>query len=268
MMVLAMVMALGMNDAAPPPLEPHGVLIKAADFDAAAAFYSEALDLPVRSESDGWIEFDVGTPFRLTQAAITNPSLEARARTSLVFHTTSLDETRARWEAAGVTVTSPQPNVNGVGRDIRFTDPEGNSMSVMELADQPDGLAADGRQIYNYGFTFNDVTEERALFSSLGFPALTERYFPPALPLRDQNGGFGFMLHQNPGVAPGDLQGPDSSGLVVVFQSSDLEAVQAALVEAGHEPTLIPAEQRGGRVALWIHVGEGVGAEIWGPEAP
>jgi predicted enzyme related to lactoylglutathione lyase len=106
------------------------------DMDRSVAFYRDALGLPMRMRhGDDWAEFEAGGA-RIGlhgAAADERPSPGGTA----VFVVEDLDLAKASLEERGVGFEDHLGEVPGYARYASFTDPDGNSMQIIEYRTTP-----------------------------------------------------------------------------------------------------------------------------------
>ena len=111
-----------------------GVLIwtSAVTFPAMAGFYRDVLRLPVRSERDGFINFEWGG-LRLTIA--THDHIQGRSleplRMMVNFAVDDINPTHARLLARGVSFIR-EPEREPWGFVATFSDPDGNVLQLLQ----------------------------------------------------------------------------------------------------------------------------------------
>lgn len=114
-----------------------GVILKARDPQALAAFYGAALELDFEREEHGGLEphygadigevhFGIHPPENLASEAVGN------AATSIAFNVESLAETCRRLERLGAEQVIA-PHDEGFGEVASYRDPEDNLFEVVEL---------------------------------------------------------------------------------------------------------------------------------------
>jgi catechol 2,3-dioxygenase-like lactoylglutathione lyase family enzyme len=125
------------SGAEPPPLRPSltrgldHVYYWVTDMDRAVAFYLDVLGLPlVRRSGDEWAEFDAG-PVRLALHGAVHGHAPPPGGGTAVFQVDDLDSARAALTARGVTF-GHEGGVEGYARFLAFTDPDGNTVQIIE----------------------------------------------------------------------------------------------------------------------------------------
>lgn len=99
-----------------------------------AAFYRDVLALPVRSDRDGFINFDFGGQ-RLTVAVhseLSGPARDAK-RVMVNFATDDIESDVARLVAAGVRLIRHAERERWGGTVATFPDPDGNILQLMQF---------------------------------------------------------------------------------------------------------------------------------------
>jgi catechol 2,3-dioxygenase-like lactoylglutathione lyase family enzyme len=103
------------------------------DMDRAVAFYRDVLGLPLaRRDGDEWAEFDAGG-VRLALHGAVHGHAPPPGGAAVVFEVADLDIARATLAARGVSF-GHEGDVEGYARFLTFTDPDGNTLQVIEYA--------------------------------------------------------------------------------------------------------------------------------------
>lgn len=252
-----------------PEFRTHGVIIHVTDMDEGIAFFTETMGFNV-SESDGdMVRLDAETLLYLTEAAIDDQRYSyGEPRTTLVFQTADISSRQADMTQRGVVFIDSEPTRNGVGVASLWRDPFQTVHSLLEFQVAP-LPPFEEPHIYNYGFVHHDLEAIRPFYIELlGFPVMTERYFPPALPLNNVDGSFGFMLHENDTVESAPVVPGDGPGVSILFATDDLEAAANYLSSEDVPIRWLDQDDRNGRRALIISDPAGIESEIWEVPAP
>ena len=102
-----------------------------SDMDRAVAFYRDVLELSlVRRNGDEWAEFDCGASRLALHGAVHGHAPPPGGATA-VFLVDDLDTARTALSARGVTF-GHEGGVEGFARFLAFTDPDGNTVQVIE----------------------------------------------------------------------------------------------------------------------------------------
>lgn len=252
------------EETATPEFRSYGVLIHVPDIEGGLAFFQDSIGLSIADRQDGLYRLAGETPLFLTQSASAELRHgESMPRTSLVFQTTDIAERQEQWRQRGVDFLDPEPTPNGVGVASRWRDSFGTVYALLEqrIAAPPPFTEP---HIYNYGFVHRDVGAVRGFYIDLlGFAVRTESFFPPALPLGNADGSFGFMLHQDTEIAETAQRPIDGAGVSILFATDDLEAAEAYLRAADVPVRRVDPAERGGRRVLIIRDPAGVESEVW-----
>jgi len=206
----------------------HGVLIRVPDLARARSFYVETLGFSEERVSDNLIRLVDDSPIYLEQAIgpLRPPDVD-EARSAIAFKVRDIQATARRLREAGVEFLSEEPFQVAVGLAMRIRDPFGNIHSLLQptLGSVP---AFTEPAVYNSGLKNADADTAplRSLFAGLGMVVLTERYFPPSLPIGHGDRSFAFMLHENePGEPEIRARGePGTAAVSLVFSTEDLQA--------------------------------------------
>ena len=103
------------------------------DMDRAVAFYRDVLGLSLaRRDGDEWAEFDAGG-VRLALHGAVHGHAPPPGGAAAVFEVADLDIARATLAARGVSF-GHEGDVEGYARFLAFTDPDGNTLQVIEYA--------------------------------------------------------------------------------------------------------------------------------------
>ncbi len=107
------------------------------DMDRSVAFYRDAVGLELRMRhEDTWAEFAAG-PIRIGLHGAGEST--ARHGGTAVFLVDDLDLAKASLEARGVAFEDHLGEVPGYARYASFSDPDGNSMQLIEYRTQGEG---------------------------------------------------------------------------------------------------------------------------------
>lgn len=209
-------------------LQLYGVKIKVHDLDEAAKFYSTTLGFPVKMENDTHSEVWLDSkpwPISLEQTRLPHSEAhysESKAMVGIqVNHLLpSIDELRDK----GVVFFEEELEKNGAGISIYFKDSSGNKLFMMEQQIGPQRTVLEP-VIYNMGFTFNDMEKAEHFYSKvLGFEAWSRNYLPDALPLKNPDQSFAFMLHYDPDYSNSTISYFEESHTLLIFSTSNLSA--------------------------------------------
>ena len=114
------------------------------DLGRAVAFYEGVLGLRLlRRESDQWAEFDAGGRRFALHSAAEGQSLTPGGATA-VFSVADLDRAKAELSARGVRF-GHEGDVAGYARFASFTDPDGNTVQLIEYGSPQAESAPAGR---------------------------------------------------------------------------------------------------------------------------
>ncbi len=106
-----------------------------SDMDRAVTFYRDAVGLDVVSRhGNEWAELDAG-PIRLGLHGAGEGRPAAHGGTA-VFRVDDLDVAKAALEQRGVPFEDHLGEVPGIARYASFTDPDGNSMQLIEYVSE------------------------------------------------------------------------------------------------------------------------------------
>ena len=256
----------GPNSAQRPDIRIHGALINVADLVEALEFYSEILGFRVE---DQWpdakmVQLASDFPIYLREVPNESPPQNAdRSRASITFKTANIASQYEYMNRNGVQFLADAPHHVGVGFAMLFRDPFGTVHSLLQQT-IAESDPFDEPNIYNVGFHHSNVAETRSLYvETLGFMVLTEKYFPPALPLGYPDGSFGFMLHEHD-LGPALEFYPNGTGTTLVFSTTDLKKIASYLDGKG---VTVNRKTKSSDVNIPGHVAFrdvfGVWSEVW-----
>ena len=101
-----------------------------ADMEALVRLYRDVLGLPLKSESPGWSEFDLGSAILgLHRARPDTP--RPVGGWVMSFEVDGLKAARSRLEAAGVTIPDDFHEIPG-GVTLGIEDPDGNPLDMVQ----------------------------------------------------------------------------------------------------------------------------------------
>jgi catechol 2,3-dioxygenase-like lactoylglutathione lyase family enzyme len=113
------------------------VFFNVDDMDKAVAFYRDHLGLPVKYQSDDWVELDGGNVTialrRYGSGPVGRPELAVGEGATLVFEVDDIEAARADLEAKGVKFISEIFEYGAV-RLAAFEDLNGNVLQIYEYA--------------------------------------------------------------------------------------------------------------------------------------
>jgi len=110
-----------------------------SDMERAVRFYRDALGLTLlRREGDTWALFEAGGPRFALHGLVEGHAVSAGGATA-VFAVDDLDDARRRLEEEGVRFHNRVGEVAGYARFASFSDPDGNTVQVIEYAGSPQG---------------------------------------------------------------------------------------------------------------------------------
>lgn len=207
------------------------------EFDEMRKFYARGLDLPVRREEPGWVEFDTAG----ASIALHRMDDPDRQGTLLRFGTDDLESALRELKERDLEPWGDIIEFRG-SRIASFWDPDRNLIQLIQLAHQP----AVGRGpeidtlILNVADTIASTTFYRDQF---GIEVLLQSPWWTEL----ETGKTRVALH--PRVAPTDELRHNAQRVVVGFDVPSLEEVGRELAGRGIVYTGGPVEQRYGRFA-------------------
>lgn len=224
--------------AAAPPITVRALKINVDDMEKAIAFYRDKLEFQLAEAGKGQPRAVLKLDDQVT--VVLNPVKKVRRASeddtalSFTLQVNDLDEAINRLKASGVPFAESERRTEGVGFAISIRDPFGRRISLMHQTIRKVEPFTEPR-LYNFGYRVPDMQAARDFYSgTLGFVALTERYLPRDLPLRDTAGNFAFMLHVRPNVSSlRDVDRNQSPLNVVVYQTPDLRLAESSLRTAG-----------------------------------
>jgi len=206
----------------------HGVKIFVDDLNAAEDFYVRFLGFEKLSRDETHIKLKTNTfPLYLERSlpSGTGDPLK-RARAGIAIQVGKLLPAIDQCRSSGIRLIDTLLSRNGVGIAIPIQDPSGNILHLIEVQVM-DVSAFEGFRIYNSGVTVNNMEKAEAFYKGiLGFQDWSRNYLPQALPLKHQDGGFAFMLHQQEGLLPYSSEYGANKQQVLVFEVPDLNQLK------------------------------------------
>ena len=177
-----------------------GAKIMVPDMERAVDFYCNVLGFEIKSQTNYPDEISLNAgevDLRLVKTKNnTKAGYSEFAQTSFVLQVNDLKKTVEHLKKLEVKFLIEIDTV-GVGIAAKFLDPFGIAHSLLEqtVRKVPE---FEEPKIYNAGYSLANISQARKLYNMiLNFKVLTEKYFPPALPLKNWDNSFGFMLHEN-----------------------------------------------------------------------
>ena len=207
-------------------LRVYGVKLKVPDMDEAIDFYSNKIGFEIKSKGNypiyvSLVTNDIELILEKTEIA-KEVAYDKVSQTALTLQVNDLRKAIKRYKDKGIKFISKIEEV-GVGIAVQFKDPFGNVHSLLEQQIVRDPEFKEPR-IYNVGFYLNNIPEARKLYTKiLNFPVRTEKYFPPALPLSNWDGSFGFMLHEGKELEICESNYFTDSQTIIMYGTDDVQ---------------------------------------------
>ena len=212
--------------------DPPGVRaleIRVDDLAAAERFYCGFLQFQKSGRGDTPDEIVLlqnGVEIRLKRVAKRAahlPSDSAHVNLNVMVADIEQFAALARKSSYNVLDTAPQPAQ--IGTYYRVLDPAGNMLHLIQPNFDFGDLSRPA--VFNLGIQVNDMKRAREFyFGLLGFAPLTEKYYPPVVPIKSS--GLEMILHEgsNKAAAKRSL---DETGTSVVIEVSNFDAIAKQL---------------------------------------
>ncbi|HSG98692.1 MAG TPA: VOC family protein [candidate division Zixibacteria bacterium] len=225
--------ALADSAAIEPPTGIWAVQINVVDLDAALAFYTGTLEFQVLTrEAYPRVVPLVNDGAHILLFAcdsLTQWDYDRQCRINLNLYVEDLDDWTGKLRAAGARVLDDTALTAGVGKYIRFLDPSGNHLDLMELGYEHEPVTRP--TVYNVGAQVSAISAARAFYEGLlGFEVLTEKYYPPVIPYKVN--GLQLILHES-GETPAQAAYPQGSQTLLTLVVSNLDEALTRLRAAG-----------------------------------
>lgn len=224
LLLLAFAMRSEVRHSETPDIHFDGLQVAVHDLSEAKHFYHNLLGFELTE--DNKIQLQAGHfPIQLVEVSEKNPArYHQHARVSLTLQVDQLLPAIDRLRKRGVKFHEQDLQRNGVGISIPFRDPSGNLLSLMEV--QVGNIQSfEGIRVYNTGITSADMKKARAFYQGiLGFLDWSTAYLPAAMPLKNVDGSFAYMLHQKSGLVPKTSPDINRSRMSLAFSTSNLQA--------------------------------------------
>ncbi len=195
----------------------YGIKLKVTDMDKAINFYCNILGFEIdKKESDKLVYLKTEEEKLILEKSKNNHFIDYpnEAQTILVFRVKDVDAKQKELTEKGVEFLTEGKKFVGPGHSTKFRDPFGNVHSFMQTSANDDFKEP---AIYNVGYYFNDMKLAREFWcDKFGMVVMTEKYYPPSIPLLHPDKSFGFMLHDGD-YKNTKLNYPDDAQSLIMF---------------------------------------------------
>ena len=116
----------------------HG-LIFVTDMARSVSFYRTLLRREPAYQSEHWSEFEVGGARLGLHKADGEEAVPGSGSVRLFFEVEDIEAERARLQQAGVPLRGPIAELEGVGRNLLFEDPDGHVLELWQPPSQQQG---------------------------------------------------------------------------------------------------------------------------------
>jgi hypothetical protein len=249
-------------------LSVHGCLIRVPDLGVAESFYCGRLSFRIRERKDQLVKL-TGTPSLFLEQVPFGPNpVFGQARVSLVLQVPDLASVSRRFRSENIPLVTGQANPLPIGLADCFQDPFGNVHTLLQ-PQAPFAPAAGDFQIHSIGVKtpIGLIPAARHIYELvLGFKALTERYYPPTLPLGNQDGSLALVIHDKhpwePDLRPRAPLYPNDMGAVLVLVTDDAVIARDKLALQGRlRLTCVENFPLGRRFGIVDNAG--IPSEVW-----
>lgn len=212
------------------------VEIRVDDYAKAKTFYIEMLGFKPAGQSLGGdrallvldeINFVIQ---QVTQRRKIN--YESEAHTNLNLAVDSLENFVKRLRAAGCSVLDTVPRPSQIGVYYRVFDPAGNMIHLIEPNFDMGPMPMP--RLFNIGIQIVDMQKARDFYvRELGIPVLTEKYYPPVVPLKTS--GAEVILHEG-STARAESDSESMTGISIVVSRDSGKSVSPSARNAVRDP--------------------------------
>ena len=108
------------------------IAIDVTDFEAAIAWYREALGFELIYKLDDWKWCELSTPIEGVNIGLGQSDNATRGGMSATFVVADIQTAKAHLEAAGATFTQDIHEIEGMVKLASFEDPDGNALGLAE----------------------------------------------------------------------------------------------------------------------------------------
>lgn len=213
-------------------VDPPGVRaleIRVDDLAAAERFYCDFLQFQNSgpSETPGEITLlQNGVEIRLKRVAKRAAQVPSgSAHVNLNVMVADIEQFAALARKSGYVVLDTAPQPAQIGTYYRVLDPAGNMLHLI----QPNFDFGDLSRptVFNLGIQVTDMKRSRDFyFEKLGFSPLTEKYYPPVVPIKSM--GIEMILHEGSNTAA-TKRTLNETGTSVVIEVSNFDAIAKQL---------------------------------------
>jgi catechol 2,3-dioxygenase-like lactoylglutathione lyase family enzyme len=219
----------------PPRLQVAGVRIYVTDLERSLQFYQRVCGFELVRRAGTAAALLRNGEVRLSLRQVEKPAAThypGDAQTHVNFAVRSLASTIQEVTAAGFHTVEKGPQPTAIGTYVTVLDPSGNIQQMIELAKAQDaGLKP---AVFNLEIEVTEMKRAREFYvGRLGFPILTEKFYPPTIPLRKD--GAAPLVLQETATRTVPVDYPATARTVVQLGTPDLAAAVAELKVKGVE---------------------------------
>ncbi len=213
-----------------------GLKIFVEDTSAARKFYSKSLGFKMKDSLGFPIITGEAFPIFFEKGKVHHESdYPESSRTGLVVYVDKLLPEIDRLRDKNVKIYDKLLERNGVGIAIPFEDNSGNVLGLMEVQVFDVGRFS-GLKVYNCGVTISDMDKALGFYRDfLGFKEWSRNYLPAAIPLKNVDSSFAFMIHYEKGRNDNTSGYGDFPQMRLMFSVIDLEQAEAYFMQKGHK---------------------------------
>jgi catechol-2,3-dioxygenase len=211
----------------------HGLKIRVHDLQTSKQFYGDVLGMNLKETGDSILITGQSFPIFLTESEQKSTNRYPKlSRTGLTLQTDKLLPTIDQLRRAKIHIFDTLLSRNGVGISIPFQDPSGNVLSLMEVQVYDPGKI-EGFQVYNSGITISNMDSAIHFYQKImGFEDWSRNYLPQALPLKNREGTFAFMIHYRKGLLKNDAEYNVHPQITLILKTNDLEEAKVHLEQS------------------------------------
>ena len=213
-----------------------GIWLPVDDMDKAIRFYKDGCGLAVASRDfyPRTVSFHFEDYYLICFLVDTLPPKQEMKESMLEvnFSTRSVADGIDSLRFFGAILPDTVTRESGIGGTIHFRDPFGTVGNLIKVESFPTQKAID---IYNIGVQVHNMASSRRFYvAQLGIPVLTERYYPPTVPLGGPGGGFTFAVHDLSTLPAAEV--PFDRARRLILEVANLDTLKASLSAKGVTP--------------------------------
>jgi|CXWL01.1.fsa_nt_gi catechol 2,3-dioxygenase-like lactoylglutathione lyase family enzyme len=213
-----------------------GVWLPVDDMDQAIRFYQDGCGLKIASRDyyPRTVSFHFEDYYLICYLVDTLPAQQSMKESMLEvnFSSRSIPDGIDSLRFFGAILHDTVSRESGIGGTVHFRDPFGTVGNLIKVESFPTLKAID---VYNIGVQVHNMSAARLFYVDLlGIPVLTERYYPPTVPLGGPSGGFTFALHDLATIPATDV--PFDRARRLILEVANLDTLKAVLIGKGITP--------------------------------